>query len=154
MGSADSRAGGLTSVEGDLKLYDKPQVVQSGNPPTATVVSETPDHVTVHARLPWWNLVVLNDRYADGWKAHVTSHTAQGTSSGEMPIYRTNGIFRGVYLPAGEHTIEFRYEPPAFYRGAWISGASWAVLVLVGIFALIRRLARSSTTGTPRGRGG
>jgi hypothetical protein len=130
----------ITNVEGDLKLYDQPQVVQSGTPPTATIVAESPQHVAVRARLPWWNLVVLNDRYADGWKAKVTSSTAEKFSGRETTVYRTNSLFRGVYLPAGEHTIEFRYEPAAFYRGAWISGLSWAALLIgIGVLQWRRR---------------
>jgi len=52
--------------------------------------------------------------------------------------------------PAGER-VEYRFDPTSLYRGAWISGVSWTVAGLFGLTALIRRLARSSTTGTPRG---
>jgi hypothetical protein len=137
---APRRASEWIRVEGDLALHDQPQLVQSGNPPTATIIAEAPHRVTIRARLPRWNLVVLNDRYAAGWKAMVTSSTAEGISSRETTTYRTNSVFRGVYLPAGEHTIEFRYEPPAFYRGAWLSAVSWAALFVgLGVWQWRRR---------------
>jgi len=83
---------------------------------------------------------VLNDRYASGWAASVRTSTSNGETEREVPIFRTNCFFRGVYLPQGEHTIEFRYQPQAFYRGAWISAVSWGTLVVgVGVWLLRRR---------------
>jgi hypothetical protein len=34
-----------------------------------------------------------------------------------------------VYLPAGQHTIEFIYQPRAFYSGAAISAVGWIALL-------------------------
>ena len=43
------------------------------------------------------------------------------------------------WMPAGEHTIEYRFRSTSFERGAWMSGASWLFVVGVAFGRLIRR---------------
>jgi len=65
---------------------------------------------------------VLTDAYYPGWRALVDGL--------ETPIYRADLLFRAVYLPAGQHRVEFIYDPLSFKLGAAISLA--ALLGLVG----------------------
>ena len=68
--------------------------------------------------------LATSESFYPGWKAYIDGV--------ETDIYKTNGIFRGVYIPnPGEHLIEFRYVPKSFYLGLLISG-SFAV-VLIGL---------------------
>jgi len=64
--------------------------------------------------------------YSNGWKAFVDGE--------EQPIDRVNYILRGLYLPKGEHTIEFRFEPEVVEKGSKImlAGAFVFVLVFIG----------------------
>lgn len=49
------------------------------------------------------SVVVLHDLYYPGWEAYVDGKI--------RPILRTNLLFRGVEVPAGQHTVEFRFRP-------------------------------------------
>ncbi|MGO9776107.1 MAG: hypothetical protein ACLPM3_05920 [Terracidiphilus sp.] len=50
------------------------------------------------------NAVLLyNDRISDGWSARVDGKPS--------PLLRCNYIMRGVFLPPGGHTVEFRFRP-------------------------------------------
>ena len=51
-------------------------------------------------------IVVLLDQYFPGWKVFVDGV--------EKKIIRTDYLFRGVYVSAGAHTIEFKYRPEKF----------------------------------------
>ena len=53
-----------------------------------------------------------------GWKA-----TIDGVAS---RIYDTNVAFRGISLPAGRHTVEFRFAPPLLTVSFLISVIAWA----------------------------
>jgi uncharacterized membrane protein YfhO len=49
-------------------------------------------------------------------------------------------MFRGIFVPAGDHTIEFSYEPGAFKVGAALSLLS--VLALAGYASYFYRWPR------------
>jgi uncharacterized membrane protein YfhO len=51
-------------------------------------------------------------------------------------IYKTNYAFRGIIVPPGTHTVEFRYRSEAFEQGRTVSLAvNIAVLGLLGFGA-------------------
>lgn len=76
--------------------------------------------VDVETRADGARFLVLTDVYYPGWTAAVDGV--------QTPIYRANYAFRGVPVPAGEHTVTFRYEPSSFRYGAWLS--------LAGVFGV------------------
>jgi uncharacterized membrane protein YfhO len=63
---------------------------------------------------------VLADSSYPGWKAYVDGR--------EQEVLRANLFFRAVVLPAGDHVVEFRYQPRSFALGMILS-----LMVLVGV---------------------
>jgi len=67
-------------------------------------------------------LLVLSDAFYPGWTATVNGEPAK--------IYRTNIMFRGVAVPAGESTVVFEYKP-WWWPGILVFGAvAWLVAVV------------------------
>ena len=61
--------------------------------------------------------------YKNGWNAYI---------DGELvPHYRINYVLRGMVIPSGEHTIEFKFVPKVIQQGSVISLFSY--LLLFGI---------------------
>lgn len=61
--------------------------------------------------------------YADGWNAYL---------DGELsPHYRVNYVLRGMRIPAGKHTIEFKFEPKVIQQGKMISMGSYLLLLFI-----------------------
>jgi hypothetical protein len=109
-------------------------------PSTATIQADSPERVVVRATTSQDAYLVLSDSWYPGWHAYL-----DGT---EAPIERADIIFRAVFLPAGDHTVEFRYEPTSLRRGTIVSGVSIVVTVLaLGGLALWRR--RRSQVAAP-----
>jgi hypothetical protein len=77
-------------------------------------------------------LLVLTDTYAPGWHAEIDGD--------DTTIYATDYAFRGVFVPAGEHTIEFTYSPASFKAGVAI--ALLSVLALAGYASYYYRWPR------------
>ena len=61
--------------------------------------------------------------YPDGWNVYV-----DGTKS---EYFRCNYILRAMRLPAGKHTIEFKFEPNEYSVGEAVSLASCIILLLI-----------------------
>jgi hypothetical protein len=90
----------------------------------ARLVRDDPEHVVVEATTRGGHsLVVLADTYFPGWTAKADGK--------KVPIVRTQHLLRGVVVPAGTHTVEFRYEPWS-WRVGWIVSLLTA-LALVGV---------------------
>lgn len=69
--------------------------------------------------------LVLADAWYPGWRAEIDGQPT--------PLYRTNVAFRGVVVPAGEHTVEFLLESWSLRVGAALSFV--AVILVAGIAA-------------------
>jgi Bacterial membrane protein YfhO len=78
-----------------------------------SVVKNTGDSVRLTAIASTPGMVVMSDVYDPDWKAYVDGK--------EVPLYVADHAFRAVPLPAGEHTIELRYEPLTLKIGIVIS---------------------------------
>jgi uncharacterized membrane protein YfhO len=68
-------------------------------------------------------LLVLSDLLYPGWRA-----TADGEA---VPLYATNGLFRGVVVPAGAHRVEMRYFPQSLRWGLGLMGMALAVIMWI-----------------------
>ncbi|MEE9543941.1 MAG: YfhO family protein [Thermodesulfobacteriota bacterium] len=69
-------------------------------------------------------LLVLTDAWYPGWRAYVDGV--------EKPIVRVNSVVRGVAVPAGAHTIIFKYCPRSFTLAMILFAVSLAgVIVLI-----------------------
>ena len=93
----------------------------------ASIVAYAPKHITVKTRSTAPGILLLNDRWHPDWKV-----TVDGQST---PLLRANFLMRGVSVAAGEHTVEYRFDPP--HQTLWVSLAAVATgLLLVGILIL------------------
>lgn len=111
-----------------------------------TIIHYEPNCVAVQAKLAQPGLLVLSDAYYPGWHAMVRpqQQTGGAAKSVEVPIVRTNRILRGAFLPAGEHVVEFRYQPRSVAIGGVLSGCSWLALAVVGLALVVRRLRQGN----------
>ncbi len=89
-----------------------------------TLASYHPNRLSYIYRASTEQLVVFSDIYYEkGWKSFVDGE--------EVPHFRVNYILRGMVLPAGEHTIEFKFEPRSYFTGKKIAAVSSSVLILL-----------------------
>lgn len=94
------------------------------DPGTVKIVTYHPKYIKLEADAKTSAVLLYNERIADHWNVWVDDKPST--------VLRCNYIMRGVFVPAGHHTIVFRYQPPVtfFYVSVAAIGAG---LLLVGI---------------------
>ncbi len=94
-----------------------------------------PDHLIFTSTSNQEQLAVFSDiYYPKGWNAYVDGKPVEHI--------RVNYILRGLMIPAGEHTIVFKFEPTSYKYGQMIALiSSIIILLLVGywLFNIWRR---------------
>ncbi len=126
--SSAVRPGGTAIME-----TDPPRLDPAADPVAdrASVTVYEADRMEIEVATAGDGLLVLGEVYYPAWRAYVDGEPA--------PIYRADGLFRAVPLPAGEHTVELRYESRTLRAGTAISLATCAALVAPFVLAAARR---------------
>jgi len=90
-----------------------------------TLIKYVPNHLTYQTHTAREQLAVFSEiYYAAGWQASIDGK--------DVPHFRANYILRAMVVPAGDHTIEFRFEPKSFERVENMS-----MVALIGLILLI-----------------
>ena len=103
----------------------------------ATVTRYAADSVTIRTSAWADAWLVLSDTYYPGWVASVDGQPT--------PVLRGDVLFRVVAVPAGDHDVQFRFEPRSVRLGLAISVVSLLLLVL-GLVIAGKPGRRSRTT--------
>ncbi len=103
----------------DSMVVDKRFANQLANLPvldtTGATISLTkyiPDHLTYESNAPTEQVAVFSEVYYRGdtdWNAYIDGK--------KVPHMRANYVLRAMRVPAGKHTIEFKFEPPIVALG-------------------------------------
>jgi hypothetical protein len=107
----------------------------AGGVPTrseVTIVEYTPNKVIVEVACATSGFVVLGDLYYDGWQAFV--------DGSEQEVYRADSAFRAVQLVAGQHRLEFVFDPLSFRIGAIVSLTTLLLTTVLTGVLIYRRI--------------
>jgi len=124
----DAMAGADVSTGRVVLLEEEPAIAPAADlpPPWEARVlpgRREPDRSAWHVESPAPALFVVLEGWYPGWRAEVDGRPA--------PLLRANHAFRAVAVPAGEHTVEFRFEPASVRVGA--AGSLLTLLLLIAL---------------------
>lgn len=90
------------------------------------LVEYQPNELKYQASTAEPQLAIFSEMYyQNGWKAYFDGK--------EVPHFRANYVLRAMEVPAGEHTITFRFEPEVVKTGSSIALVS---SILIGVFLI------------------
>ena len=93
----------------------------------------SPDVLTYTTSVKKSGLAVFSEiYYPKGWKAFIDGQ--------ETPILRVNYLLRGLMLPEGDHRIEMRFEPSAYYNWQMVSVIIQYLIALCLLFVIYKNL--------------
>jgi len=93
---------------------------------TATInfVKYKPNFLEYHTKSAKDQLAVFSEiYYPNGWNAYVDGKLT--------PYFRANYILRAMIVPAGEHKIEFKFEPKTLYAVQTVELASSIIVLII-----------------------
>jgi len=106
-----------------------PAAITNQSPGSAEFTSYAPKRITLKARTDAPAVLLLNDRFADGWQVRVDGK--------RDTLLRCNYLMRGVRLAPGAHTVEFVFERPTKFLKISLAAIALA-LMLLGVLLLVR----------------
>ncbi len=106
--------------------------INKDNSGSIKLVNYSPNVMTYESSAASEQLAVFSEIYYNsgkGWNAYID----------DQPVdhFRTNYVLRGMFVPAGKHKVEFRFEPQSYYMGANISLVSGLLLLLLAAGSLL-----------------
>lgn len=142
-GSIDEAIAMMGNPEFDLRV----SAVITGQRPVAEPPSDgigvaeitlySPESIRLRVESDREGLLVLTDANYPGWEALIDDRPAA--------VEQVDGLFRGVFVPAGEHVVEFFYRPRSLSLGAAVTavGVVLVLLIAASIYVRSRRAANS-----------
>jgi hypothetical protein len=119
----------------DGRVYEnlraRPRAFVVGGAGTVRFTHDGDQVVALRASMRTAGRVVLADRYAPGWSVTVDGRPARPR--------RYDSVIRSVRVPAGTHTVIWRYETPGLRAGAAISTLG---IVLSGLWVVAPAVRR------------
>jgi len=106
-------------------------------PVPATVDRLRPGRLRVTVDAPRDGLLVVAEQYDDGWRARVDGRS--------VSVEPADGMFLGIPVGPGAHTVELRYEAPGLRTGLVVT--LLAALVTAGLLIAGPRLAWPRRSG-------
>lgn len=100
----------------------------SGGSGTIEILNYAPESISLRASSDSDGLLVLTDAFYPGWEA-----TVDGLPT---TIRQVDGLFRGVFLSAGVHQVEFFFQPRSYRLGIILSAAGLGI-VFIAVMALV-----------------
>ncbi len=105
-------------------IENAPEILQTDVGQVAVALIEWKNN-SVKAAVQAQNTVFINHAQSmyPGWNAYVDGEKVEN--------YLVNGVTQGAYVPAGEHIVEFRFEPKSLYIGAVFTVAGIILLIFI-----------------------
>ncbi len=99
-----------------------------------------PNYLKYTANSKTGGLAVFSEiYYPKGWNAYLDGQP--------VSHFRANYVLRAMALPAGSHTVEFRFEPAVYHTGEKISLFSSALLLLLLAGGVVYEFLRRRKSG-------
>ncbi len=107
---------------------------------TVEVTRQTLQRVSLRARLACPSYVLLADPYYPGWTARIDGK--------RTTVYRGYTALRALYVPAGEHSLEFAYRPGSVYWGGALTAFGFLGCLALTVFGWRRGVFDGGGSGS------
>ena len=120
----------------DKKFADRVKAETNGGDSlrNVTLVSYEPNALKYEVRSEKGGTIVFAEIYYPGWQSYVDGK--------EVPHGRADYILRAMNVPAGEHTVEFIFDPVSLHVTETVAFAALGLLVLGAIAVIVMNVRK------------
>ncbi len=132
----DTPSGRLTALESgtlpaDSVVLSEPGPLPSGKGAVLHAVHDSGDNITVDVAAAGAGYLVVADSMQSGWRVSIDGAPAR--------MVDADHAFSGVFVPAGQHRVEFSYRGQGMVAGLFITAVSLVILAALYLWARVRR---------------
>jgi hypothetical protein len=106
-------------------VVESAQAVSSGAEGEVRLQRYAPREISLNVRSGAPSFLATSETHYPGWHASI--------DGSDTPIVMTNGAFRGLFVPAGDHVVRFQFTPRILYLGASISAVFFCAVVFIAL---------------------
>lgn len=107
----------------DRLLTDIPNCASQVNFPPVVVRSYLLNEITLSVESPCNAFLSSSEVYYPGWTAYIDGK--------KVPVFESNGAFRALMVPQGQHTVTMKFFPMTFAVGLTISVCTLIILIVL-----------------------
>ncbi len=122
-------------------LNEKPKEpfsLKKGTVEKIEFVKYTPNHVELLTENDGDALLIFSENWYPAWKAYVDGNRKE--------IIRAYNTLRAVYVPAGKHKVEFKYESDTLKLGVMLFWISFGALLLALVYEIYKMLRKDKVS--------
>ena len=129
------------------QLANAPAIEPKDSTSSVELVTYEPNYLTYEVNSANGGVVVFSENYYPGWQAYLDGKPVDHA--------RANYILRAMQVPAGNHKVEFKFDPHTIRTTEALANSAIAILVLVllGAIALAAYNQRKSRPKTHHDKG-
>jgi hypothetical protein len=101
-----------------------PSLPTGGGGDVDLIETSDPGLVSLRVETIQGSWLLLSDTWYPGWSVEL--------NGAKTKLYKADYLFRAVWVPPGEHTLEFRYRSPLFLIGGVVSVLGWVTIAGIG----------------------
>ena len=116
----------------DKKFESVVKSLPSDSTATIELVAYEPNHLKYEVNSEKGGTVVFSEIYYPGWQATIDGK--------DVPHGRANYIFRAMNVPAGKHTVEYRFDPTSLHVTEAIAFTALGLLALLAIVVIVLKI--------------
>ena len=130
LGKTDLRTTAVVSGQNPAKSASRPMPLGIYASARIELTEYRPNYLKYEYTLPEEAVAVFSEIFYDqGWKAYVDGE--------ESPYFRADYVLRAMTLPAGTHTVEWRFRAPGWTAVEGVTLAASLAILLGAVTALV-----------------
>jgi hypothetical protein len=112
-------------------LEEKPEVILSDGKGEVNIDKIIANEKVLNVKTDTPAFLIIRENFHPDWKCYIDGKKEK--------VYKANYIFYGVFVPSGNHTVQFVYESKVFNIAALISFLGFSIFIVSLLIVYVKK---------------